>query len=130
MIKSAVIVFSKAAVNGCWKWGEHSLPKVYSYSYLGINFSSNVAWDMHIKKLLDNGRKKVNQLHKVISNRKVNSSTHRLLLLSVIRPSIEYGSEMWEGNKSQAGFLESIILDGAKRIIGCSSKTCNEAVRA
>ena len=35
---------------------------------------------------------------------------------------------MWEGNKSQAGPLESIILDGAKRILGCSSKTCNEAV--
>ena len=84
---------------------------------------------MHIKKLLDNGRKKVNQLYKVISNRKVNLSTHRLLLLSVIRPSIEYGSEVWEGNKSQAGSLESIILDGAKRILGCSSKTCNEAVR-
>ena len=50
-------------------------------------------------------------------------------LLSVIRPSIEYGSEVWEGNKSQAGSLESIILDGAKQILGCSSKTCNEAVR-
>ena len=84
---------------------------------------------MHIKKLLDNGRKKINQLHKVISNRNVNLSAHRLLLLSVIRPSIEYGSEVWEGNKSQARSLESIILDGAKRILGCSSKTCNEAVR-
>ena len=101
MIKSAVMVFSKDAVNGCWKWGEHSLPKVSSYSYLGIDFSSNGAWDMHIKKLLDNGRKKVNQLHKVISNRNVNLSARRLLLLSVIRPSIEYGSEVWEGNKSQ-----------------------------
>ena len=36
---------------------------------------------------------------------------------------------MWEGNKSQAGSLESIILDRAERILGCSSKTCNEAVR-
>ena len=34
---------------------------------------------MHIKKLLDNGRKKVNQLHKVISNRNVNLSTCELL---------------------------------------------------
>ena len=47
------MVFSKDAVNGCWKWGEHSLPKVSCY--LGIDFSSNGAWDMHIKKLLDNG---------------------------------------------------------------------------
>ena len=74
-------------------------------------------------------RKKVNQLHKVISNSKVNLSASRLLLLSVIRPSIEYGSEVWEGNKSQAGSLQSIILDGAKWNLGCSSKTCNEAVR-
>ena len=51
-----------------------------------------------------------------------------MLLLSVIRPSIEYG-KVWEGNKSQAGSLESIILDGAKRILGCSFKTRNEAVR-
>ena len=52
-----------------------------------------------------------------------------LSLLSVIRPSIEYRSEVWEGNKSQAGSLEPIILDGATQILGCSSKTCNEAVR-
>ena len=35
---------------------------------------------------------------------------------------LEYGSEVWEGNKSQTGSLESIILDGAKRILGCSSR--------
>ena len=49
--------------------------------------------------------------------------------MSVIRPSIEYGSEVWEGNKSQAGSSESIILDGAKWILGYSSNTCNMAVR-
>ena len=34
MSKSAVTVFSKDAVNGCWKWGEYNLPIVSSYSYL------------------------------------------------------------------------------------------------
>ena len=29
---------------------------------------------------------------------------------------------------SQVGSLEFIILDGAKRILGCSSNTCNEVV--
>ena len=55
---------------------------------------------MHLKKALDNGRKKVNQLHSIISNRAINLSARRLLLLSVIRPSIEYGSEVWESNES------------------------------
>ena len=46
-----------------------------------------------------------------------------------MRPTLEYGSEVWEGNKSQTAALESVMLGGAKRILGCSSKTCNEAVR-
>ena len=121
MSKSAVMVFSKNSVEGGWKWGKHKLPKVSNYSYLGIDFASNGAWDVHLKKVLDNGRKKVNQLHSVISNRDINLSARRLLLLSVIRPSIEYGGEVWEGNKSQVDALESIILGGAKRILGCST---------
>ena len=35
----------------CCKWllevGKHSLKIVSSYSYLGINISSNGVWDMH-----------------------------------------------------------------------------------
>ena len=79
--KSAVMIFSKDAVNGCWKWGEYNLPIVSSYSYLGIDFSRNGAWDKHIRKLLDNGKKRVNQLHKVISNRNINLTARRHLLL-------------------------------------------------
>ena len=52
-----------------------------------------------------------------------------LLLLAVVRPTLEYGSEVWEANKVQAGALESVVLGGAKHILGCSSRTCNEAVR-
>ena len=69
---------------------------------------------MHIKKVINNGRKKVNQLHSVISNRDINLTARRLLLLSVIRPSIEYGGEIWEGNKGQVAALESIILGELK----------------
>ena len=61
--KCAVMVFAKEAVEGTWKWGEHDLPTVVKYKYLGIDFASNGVWDGHIKKVLDCGRKKVNQLH-------------------------------------------------------------------
>ena len=53
----------------------------------------------------------------------------RLLLLSVVTPSLENGNEVWKGNKSQAAALESVLLGGGNRIIGCSSKTFSEAVR-
>ena len=44
----------------------------------------------------------------------------------MIGSSIEYGGE---GNKGQVAVHYS-GAEGAKRILGCSSKTCNEAVRA
>ena len=66
-----------------------------SYSYLGIDFACNGAWDVHFKKVIDNG---VNQSHSIISNRDINLSARKLFLLSVIRPRVEYGGEIWEGN--------------------------------
>ena len=59
----------------------------------GLHFSafdicSNGAWDMHIRTLLDNGRRKLNRLHKVISNKNINLSEYRPLLLSVIRLTV------------------------------------------
>ena len=35
---------------------------------------------------------------------------------------------LWEGSKSQAASLGSIILGRAKCVLGCSFKTLNEAV--
>ena len=48
--------------------------KFVSTHNLGIDFQCNGAWDAHIKRVVENGRKKVNQLHSVISNRGVNLS--------------------------------------------------------
>ena len=49
---------------------------------------------MHIRKVRDNSKKKVNQLHSVVGNRDINLTARRLLLLSVVRPSLEYSSEI------------------------------------
>ena len=65
--------------------------------------------------LLDNGRKKINQLHNIISNRDINLSAHGSLLLCVIRRSIGYGSEVWEGNEGHTNASESILLGGSKK---------------
>ena len=41
------MVFSKNPVEGEWKWGEHLLPRVSNYTYLGIDLACN---DMHIQR--------------------------------------------------------------------------------
>ena len=59
---------------------------LFADDFVGVS-DSNGAWDVHLKKVLGTGRKKVNQLHSVISNRDINLSARRLLLLSVMWPS-------------------------------------------
>ena len=53
--------------------------------FSAFHFTSTCALDVHIKNVLDNGRRKVNQLHSEISNRDNNLSARRLLLLAVVR---------------------------------------------
>ena len=74
-------------------------------------------------------RKKLNQLYRYLSNRNISTVARRLLLVSVFRSTLEYGSEVWVCNKWQTASLESIQLGAAKKILGCSSKVCNEAVK-
>ena len=109
-------------VSGEWKWGEHKLPKISNYAYLGVNFASNGAWDSHVNDVCVNGRKALNQLQSVLSNRDINLCALTLLLLSVVRPSIEYGSAVWDCNKNQASALEAIILGGAKTFLAVHLK--------
>ena len=77
---------------------------------------------------MDSGTK-VSQLQSVISKKDINQSAHRLLLLAVIWPTLEYGSEVWETNKTQDAALESLMLGGAKHTFCCTFRTHNEAVR-
>ena len=125
------MVFSKEVNTGActWKWGDKDIPEVVSYCYLGIEFAKNGSWDSHVQKVINNGKKKLNQLHRFLSNRNISTVARRLLLVSVLRPTLEYGSEVWACNKRQTASLESIQLGAAKKMLGCSSKTCNEAVR-
>ena len=81
--KSAVIVFSRESIEGSWRWGERELPKVEIVYILRSNLCLQWVMGTHIKKVLDSGKKKANQLHSVISNRSINLTARRLLLLSV-----------------------------------------------
>ena len=64
---------------------------------------------MHINNVFDNRRKRVNYLHSVISNRDINLSARRLLLLAVVGPTLY---EVWGANKTQAAAL--VVCDAER----------------
>ena len=54
--KSVVMVFSKNSVESGW---EHKLPKASGYTSLGMDFACNGAWDVHLSRVLDSGKKMI-----------------------------------------------------------------------
>ena len=127
--KCAVVIFSKLGkVSGKWVWGDESLPVLNSYCYLGVEFSSDGSWDKHIKSLIVRNRQKLGGLYRVLHNFALDLRTRRHILMAVLRPSLEYGCEVWNANKCQAQALESIQLRACKYILGCSRTTCDEPV--
>ena len=80
----ANVIKCQSKVPGTWTWGEHTIPQASSYCYLGIDFTSDGWWDTHVKRVISNGRKKVNQLHSIISSRNLNPNLNPLLRLGQI----------------------------------------------
>ena len=50
------MVVARIKREGEWLWGEHKLPRMCSYSYLGIDLACNGACDINVTKVIDTGR--------------------------------------------------------------------------
>ena len=74
------------------------------------------------------GKRKVNSLLRILNNPCLSLYVKRQVILSILRPSLEYGSEVWRCTTSQSKALDAVLLAACKKILGCSSKTCSEAV--
>ena len=53
----------------------------------------------------------------------------RLLMLTALRPCLEYAAEVLAPNAAQSRALESVQLKAARMILGCPTLTSSEAVR-
>ena len=61
-VSKCAVVFSKSKIPGSWTWGEHNIPQASRYCHLGIDFTFDGGWDTHVKRVISNGRRKVDQL--------------------------------------------------------------------
>ena len=101
------------------------MPHLDYNSYLGVKFTYNGHCDAHIKDLVTAGKRKVNSLLRILHNQCLSSRIKRQVISSILRPSLEYGSEMWKCTTSQSKALDAVLL--AACILCCSSKTCSKA---
>jgi len=125
--KSAIVVFDGKAKNrsknsNCnrhWKFGEGFIEEVEVYKYLGIEFDRKFTFSDFKGRILDRARKNRGILGSLSSSK--GSLSVRANIKSMGR---KYGADVgiWED-------AELILRESGRRILKCSSKTSNAAVR-
>ena len=100
--------------------GKLCLPHLDHYNYLGVKFTYNGHWDAHIKDFVTASKRKVNSLLRILNSPHLSLYAKRQVILYILRPSLEYSSEVWR--------CTTVLLAACKKILFCSSKTCTEAV--
>ena len=98
------------------------MPHLDYYNYLGVKFTYNGHWDTHIKDLVTASKCKVNSVLRILHNPCL--YVKRQVILSILRPSLEYSSKVWRYTTSQSKALDAVLLAACKKILCCSSKTC------
>ena len=86
------------------------MPHLDYYNYLGVKFTYNGHWDAHIKDLVTAGMCKVNSLLRILHNPCLSLYVKRQVILSILRPSLEYSSEVWRCTTSQSSKTFNALL--------------------
>jgi hypothetical protein len=107
-----------------------TLKVVTKYKYLGIWFTSDLLWTVHINKFVAKATATTAGLGGVFSNKRIPARAKALIWLSTARPQMEHGGEVWKANDSQAARLESVQVQAGCRIFKLNKKTKVNAVRA
>ena len=68
---------------------------VDSIKYLGLTIKHNLSWSDHINKICSKARRLVGMLYRQFYNC-ADTSTIRTLYLTLVRPHLEYASQVWD----------------------------------
>jgi exonuclease III len=106
------------------------VPVVAHYKYLGVLLDDQCSWRPHVDRLRTGAARAVAGWRHVLCNRRVPVRARLELWERVLRPRLEYGTEVWWANKKEAVGLEAVQMSALRSILGCNARTSNEAVRA
>jgi hypothetical protein len=135
--KSAVMhvtphqVRSDLAVSGI-VWNGVPVPVVAKYCYLGLWFQNDCSWNLHFDEMMRKVERRKNMLMPIWKNRHISVEVKRIVMLTCVRPIIEYGAEVWAPTTAQKWAaidrVQTDIIKCAMRV--AREKPCTHAVLA
>ena len=104
-----------------------TIAKVTSHKHLGLTFSSNLSWGIHIKEIMDKANRRLGILRSL--KYKLNRLSLEKIYMSFIRPILEYGDIIWDKSPNDLlNPLESIQLNAARVVIGATARCSTEGL--
>lgn len=91
------------------KIGNNIIERVTSYKLLGLWIDNNMKWNTNTDKIIKKAAKRLFLL-KVLKSYGASSSDMKVFYIAVIRPTLEYGAQVWNGGitKEQSKEIERI----------------------
>ena len=113
-------------------WNDVPVPVVSEYCYLGLWFNDACNWSTHFDKMLDKVQRVKAGLMPIWKSRHISVEVKRIVLLTCIRPVVEYGSEVWfPSTARQLQQIDQVQTDIIKCAMRCGKeRPCSSAVLA
>jgi hypothetical protein len=93
-----------------------------AYCYLGLWFNNACNWNTHFEKMLTKVHRVKGGLMPVWKSRLISVEVKRIILLTCMRPIVEYGSEVWfpstarqvqQIDKAQTDIIKCVVARNA-----------------
>ncbi|KAF6264726.1 hypothetical protein COO60DRAFT_1482140 [Scenedesmus sp. NREL 46B-D3] len=113
-------------------WYNVPVPVVSEYCYLGLWFNNTCTWTTHFEKMLAKVQRVKGALMPIWKSGSISVEVKRILLLTCVRPIVEYGSEVWfPSTARQLQLSDKVQTDIIKCAMRCGKeRPCSSALLA
>jgi hypothetical protein len=106
---------------------DSKLEIVDNYKHLGLQFNKRLNWRDHVLSIVTKGNRNLDVLKRLRYS--LDRKTLETLYMSFIRPSLEYGSVIWDNcDEESQDMLEKVQLNAAKIITGAIKGTSHNSL--
>ena len=110
--------------------GMISIPRATSVRYLGVFFTSNLSWELHVRTMANRARSTIRALH-ILGNsiRGLDFANWRRVFHAIVIPILTYGAPIWATGthiKRLVNIAQVAQNDALRRISGCFRTTPTE----
>ena len=113
-----LLLLCRACPPGPSHGGRQRSPGCFEYRHLGVIVTPDGRQDTHIKHVITQGNARVLQMGKLLRDKHLSVRVKRMLVLTALRPLLEYGAEVLVPTREHARALESVQLKAARMILG------------